>query len=106
MGGKELKYKAQRTEVDGITFASKREAKRYQTLKMELAAGVIENLELQPKYPIFFNGQKICTYIADFKYRLSGKEVVEDVKGFETPVFKIKKKLLKAAHGIDLFITK
>ena len=100
------KFRAKRTEVDGITFASKAEAARYQTLKLELANGIISDLELQPKFPISVNGYKICTYIADFRYKLSGRTVVEDVKGMQTPVFKIKAKLLKAVHNVDIFLTK
>jgi hypothetical protein len=100
------KFRAKRTEVDGIMFASKAEAARYQTLKLELANGIISDLELQPKFPISVNGYKICTYIADFRYKLNGRTVVEDVKGMQTPVFKIKAKLLKAVHNVNIFLTK
>lgn len=102
-----MKYGAKRTEVDGITFASKAEARRYQTLKMELAHGLIKNLELQPKFPITVNGYKICTYIADFRYDMpNGTKIVEDVKGVRTPIFNLKAKLLKAVYDIDIYITK
>lgn len=100
------KFGAKRTEVDGITFASKAEAARYKTLKMELANGIIKNLELQPKFPIIVEGVKVCTYIADFRYELNGRTIVEDVKGFQTPLFKLKAKLLKAKYKIDLYLTK
>lgn len=62
------------------------------------------HLELQPKYPLTVNGEKICTYIADFKYWDAQKnaEIVEDVKGVRTPVFRIKSKLVKALYGIDI----
>lgn len=42
------KYGAQRTTIDGIAFASKREASRYQELKLMQMAGEIQDLELQP----------------------------------------------------------
>lgn len=101
------KYRAKPTIVDGIRFASKAEARRYETLKMELAHGLIKNLELQPKYPIVINGLKVCTYIADFKYQmLNGRMIVEDVKGMQTPIFKIKSRLLQAVYGIEIYITK
>lgn len=100
------KYKAKPTVIDGIRFASKAEARRYETLKIELAAGIIKDLELQPKFPIVVNGVKICTYIADFKYLLKNREIIEDVKGVKTSVFNIKQKLLKAVYGIDVLITK
>ena len=62
------KYKAVKTTIDGITFDSKREAKRYTELKILEKAGYITHLELQPEYPITINGIKLCKYIADFRY--------------------------------------
>lgn len=94
------KYNAIRTTVDNITFASKAEAKRYSELKLLLNSGEIEMLDLQPKFPIVVNGKKICNYLADFSYYESGKRVVEDVKGMKTPIYKLKKKLTEALHGV------
>lgn len=96
------KYKAIRTTVDNITFASKKESVRYSELKMLLKAGKIELLELQPKFLIQVNGKKICNYLADFSYIEDGKRVVEDVKGYAggTPVYKLKAKLVEACHGV------
>jgi len=69
-------------------------------------AGEIINLELQPKFPIEVNGIKICTYIADFRYKeRDGTEVVEDCKGFKTDVYRLKKKLVKAIYGIEILET-
>ena len=73
--------------------------------------GLVRDLERQVKYDIVVNGEKICRYIADFRYKMvaddgSTKEVVEDAKGFETADFKIKKKLMKAVHQIDLYLSK
>ena len=98
------KYRAKRTEVDGIMFASGKEARRYVELKALERAGEIVNLELQPSFEIVINEVKICTYKADFKYVKLGAltEVVEDVKGFLTPVYRLKKKLMKAWHGIEI----
>jgi len=98
------KYRAIRTEVDGIKFASKREAERYSGLKHLLRAGEISNLRLQVPYVIEVNGQKICMYIADFVYfdNDTNQEVVEDAKGMSTPVFRLKKKLLRAVLGIEI----
>lgn len=81
-----------KTVVDGITFASKLEAKRYGELKLMLRSGDIDTLELQPRLDLHFNGVKICTYVADFRYRErpSLLVVVEDVKGKETREFKNK----------------
>ena len=95
------KYNSKKTVVDGITFSSKKEAKRYEELKLLLQSGDILNIELQPKFPIIINGVKVCTYIADFKYFDNKLKdfIVEDVKGFKTPVYNLKKKLLLATYG-------
>jgi hypothetical protein len=101
------KYKAIRTEVDGIMFHSKKEAKRYSELKLLEKAGEISQLELQPKFIIEIEGIKICNYIADFRYidkkaqgnnGQMGTTVVEDVKGVLTPVYRLKKKLVEALY--------
>jgi len=96
------KYRAIRTEVDGIMFASKKEALRYKELKFLLQEQRISDLVLQPKFPIQVNGKKICTYIADFMYNEDGKQVVEDVKGVKTSVYRIKKKLTEAIYNITI----
>ena len=99
------KYHALKTEVDNIKFASRREAARYSQLKLLEASGAISNLELQPKFPIVVNGVKICTYIADFQYVETGAKVIEDSKGFRTPVYRLKKKLMQAVYDIDILET-
>jgi hypothetical protein len=100
------KYKAVRTEVDGIKFASKLEAKRYGELRLLERAGEIKFLALQVKFPIMINDEKICTYIADFKYFVpvegGQKIVIEDAKGCLTPMYRLKKKLVKVLYGIDI----
>jgi hypothetical protein len=48
------------------------------------------------------NGVLVCTYVGDFDYWENGEYIVEDVKGFLTPVFKLKRKLVKALHGITI----
>lgn len=81
--------------MNGHSFASKKEAQRYVELLILQNSHQISNLELQPKFPFIINGKKVCTYIADFRYLDKNNiEIVEDVKGFKTPVYKIKKKLL------------
>ncbi len=107
------KYKAIRTTVDGITFASKKEAARYAVLKIAEKAGEIRNLERQPRFKIFVPDSplmgnetcwtRVCDYVADFSYEVPGlvsNPVIEDVKGFKTPVYRLKKKLVEAQYGI------
>ena len=96
------KYGNKKTVVDNITFDSMKEAARYGELKLLEKAGKIDLLELQPKFRLEVNGEKICTYIADFQYDDDGHTVVEDVKGVKTAIYRLKKKLVKAIFGIDI----
>lgn len=99
------KYRSKKTVADGITFASKKEANRYLILKALLKNGEISNLRLQVPFDLSVNGFKVCSYVADFVYAENGIEKVEDVKGMITPVYRLKKKLMKAIHGIEIFET-
>ena len=116
------KYKAVKTTIDGITFDSKKEAKRYTELKLLEKTGMISHLELQPEYKIIINGVKVCTYRGDFQYFTVRREdekpyrnskgelvvqtmtgdpeghILEDVKGFKTPIYRLKKKLVEACY--------
>lgn len=85
-------------------FDSKLESTRYSVLRSQLRAGIIRDLKTQVEYPLFVNGQHVCTYIADFVYYKKGKLVVEDVKGFTTAVFRLKRVLFRAIHGVDIHI--
>ena len=99
------KYGNKRTEVDGITFDSRKEAERYCDLKMMERAGMISDLELQKKFEIIPKTDKFraCHYIADFVYTThGGKVVIEDVKGCRTKDYLIKKKLVYAKYGIEI----
>jgi len=99
------KYGAVKTTIDGITFDSKKEAARYQQLKLLERAGEIDRLELQPKYDLVVNGVNIGFYRADFRYWQGIKQIVEDVKGVRTSVYQIKKRLIAAIYGIEIFET-
>ena len=107
------KYGNIATVVDGIRFASKREARRWQDLRLLEKAGEIRNLMRQVRYPLTVNGIRITTYIADYVYvplnRISKEwefnDVVEDVKGVRTPVYKLKRALMFAIHGIKIVET-
>lgn len=100
------KYRNTPVEVDGVKFDSKAEARRYGELLLLLRAGEIAGLEVQPKFVLTVNGVKVCKYFGDFAYvAVNGARVVEDVKSAATrtnPVYRLKKKLLKACEGIDI----
>jgi hypothetical protein len=98
------KYRAQPTWVDGIRFASKKEARRYAELLLLVKVGEIENVQVQPAYPITLNGCAICVYKADYRYfdKKAQGWVIEDVKGMKTPVYRLKKRLVEAQYGIRI----
>jgi Protein of unknown function (DUF1064) len=98
------KYRAVKTEVDGIVFHSKREAKRYGELRLLEKAGEILQLRLQVKYAVNINGIKVCEYRADFAYYDCENKcyVIEDCKGVRTAVYRLKKKLVEAYYGITV----
>ena len=87
-------------------FASKKEAKRYQELLLMEKAGEISHLRTQVPYDIDINGIHVCRYIADFVYHdeamIGDRRIVEDAKGMRTDVYKLKKKLMLAVHGITI----
>ena len=119
------KYNAQKVVYDGITFDSKREAKRYQVLKLLERSGEISNLRLQVEYELIpnqyrteerygKNGRRLkdkqillerrCCYVADFVYvdNRTGETVVEDCKGMRVEPYQVKKKLMLWVHGIRI----
>lgn len=113
------KYRAQPVEIDGHRFASTAEARRYTELKALLAAGEITDLELQPAFHIVIDGRPVripskgypngraVRYLADFRYRTrDGRVVVEDVKGMDTDVSKLKRALVEAIHQVKVEVIK
>lgn len=102
---KKNKYGNKRVEYDGIKFDSIGEKNRYIVLKSMEERNIISDLKLQVTYDLKVNNDLICRYRADFVYIRDGFSVTEDLKGVETPEFKLKKKLMKAIHGIDILLT-
>lgn len=103
------KYKSVRTHG----YASKREYKRAQELKVMEAAGLITALKEQVSFVIAdkcqllqpdgkYKTSRARRYIADFVYTENGSEVVEDAKGFRTDIYKLKRHLLKERLGFDI----
>lgn len=99
----ENKYRNIPTVVDGITFPSRLEARRYTELQLLKRAGEVVSFNRQVNYKIVVNGHHITTYRADFVVLWKdGEETVEDTKGVKTPEYKIKAALMKAVHGIEI----
>jgi len=90
--------------VDGIKFDSPAEAKRYLELRQMERFGEVSDIRLQVAYPFIENGKVCFNYYADFVYVLTatGEEVVEDVKGMMTDIYRLKKKLIDARYGIRI----
>lgn len=106
------KYNSKKTVVDGQTFDSKKEANRYKELRLLEKAGEIKDLRTQVKFKLIpaqrdeATGKVIereCSYKADFVYyEEDGETVVEDVKGFRTKEYIIKRKLMLYQYGIRI----
>ncbi len=106
---KPAKYRNTKCEHEGIKFDSQKERSHWFRLIQLQAAGQIRDLRLQVPFVIapaaVVGGKKkqARRYVADFVYRdAAGELVVEDVKGFLTPMYEFKKHLMKTVHGIDI----
>ena len=113
------KYQSKKVIVDGITFDSRKEANRYKELSLLERAGAISDLQRQVKYqllpaqysPVFDKKarkwkqrcvEREVSYLADFVYQQDGTTVVEDVKGFKTKDYILKRKMMRYFHGVEI----
>lgn len=98
------KYKNEKVEYDGKIFDSKKEYKRYRELEILLKKGLIGQLRLQVPYELNEGGTHSLRYVADFVYidAKTGKEIVEDSKGYRTKEYKKKRRLMKSVHKITI----
>ena len=99
------KYHAVRTNG----YSSRKEAIRGAELELLERAGAISNLRKQPSYILLDawpegGYKRPLMYVGDFEYfdKAVDRIILEDVKGFRTPVYKIKKRLLEQLHGIKI----
>lgn len=102
---KKGKFNNVKTIIGDMKFDSRGESQRYLVLKAREDAGEISDLKRQTSYRITVNGVKVCDYRPDFEYVLEDRtHVVEDFKSKATitPTFRLKVKLMKAVHGIDV----
>lgn len=112
------KYYSRKVTIDGVTFDSQKEARRFRELCLLEKAGKITNLQRQVKFELIpsqrIDGkvvERACTYVADFVYEtpiyfgktiIGKKAIVEDTKGFKTKDYIIKRKLMLHVHGIKI----
>ena len=102
------KFNARKVNIDGFQFDSAAEANRYGELKLLERAGEIERLQVHPRFAIEMNGTKICVVELDFSFFDTAKEMTRyiDVKGVDTALSKLKRKLIKAAYAIEVEVEK
>lgn len=118
------KYKAKKVTVNGITYHSQKEYRRFCELSLLERAGKVTDLQRQVKFVLVptqyeryerystKTGKRLkdgirtveqeVSYIADFVYTEDGKQVVEDSKGYRTADYIIKRKLMLHVHGIKI----
>ena len=96
------KFNAKRTETDGIKFASKKEAKRYQELKLLQEQGEIVFFLRQVPLHLEGNTKYVCDWLI---FYADGSAVFEDTKGMLTPTFKLKKKQVEAKYPIEIVLS-
>lgn len=95
------KFNAVKTAVDGIKFASKKEAKYYQQLNLRKMAGEIVFFLRQ--VPFHLPGG--VTYRVDFQeFHADGSVHFIDVKGFSTKDFIMKKKMVEDLYPVEIEI--
>lgn len=97
------KFNAKRTELDGIKFASKREAARYITLKVLIEKGDVVFFTRQTPLHLPGNVKYVCDFVV---YWADGTVTFEDVKGMTTPMFTLKKKQVEAMYPIEIMVIK
>lgn len=113
------KYHSRKITQDGKTYDSMKEFRRFNELALLEKAGAIKDLETQVKFVLLpaqyeriFDKktkrwkdvciERECAYYADFTYEENGERIVEDTKGFKTPEYRIKRKLMYYIHGIRI----
>jgi hypothetical protein len=75
----------------GINYAAE--------LDIRVKAGELERWERQVPIELRINDHKICTYTIDFvEYDTRGNIMYTEIKGFETPEWRLKWKLFDALH--------
>ena len=110
------KYRAKKTTFDGIEFDSQAEARRWAHLCLLEKAGEVRNIRRQVPYVLAQSvklygetrARPSVRYVADFVYEdvKWGRMVVEDVKGMDTPMSRLKRHLMATTHGIMVRVVK
>lgn len=108
---KSNKYGARKVVVDGVTFDSSKEYIRWKELQLLQRSGEICELQRQVWFALLpsqeYKGKRVeapVAYIADFTYidHRTGEYVVEDVKGFKTKEYILKRKMMLYFHNLRI----
>lgn len=105
------KYRNRRVVIDGLIFDSQAEADRWMELQALERSGDISGLrrqvtyELAPSVTVQGRKRPPIRYIADFVYERHGQTLTEDKKGYKTEVYRLKRHLMMAIHGIEIHET-
>lgn len=85
-------------------FASKKEERVINDLRLQEKFGLISNLQTQVRYELTpkFGNERASHYIADAVFVEDGKTVVMDCKGFRTREYILKRKFLRYRYGIEI----
>lgn len=101
MAGNKYGAKKIKDPATGFVFDSKKEFHRWCELRILEKAGKISGLQRQVKFELIpkQEGMRAIHYIADFTYYEDGNFIVEDCKGYQTDVYKMKKRLMLWVWG-------
>jgi hypothetical protein len=103
---KRNKFRAVKTTIDNIIFDSKMESYHYLILKQLADSGKVSNLEIHPKFPIYIKNKLVCKVILDFAYDDDIGTHYIDVKGMDTPISRLKRKMVEAEYDITVEVIK
>ncbi|MHA2039079.1 MAG: DUF1064 domain-containing protein [Promethearchaeota archaeon] len=103
------KYRAKKTDYRGHTYDSKKEADYAKGLDLAMQSGselAPISWERQIKLNVRINDKHICYYVVDFIVTYSDRVEYIDVKGYKKgcayQMFRLKKKMVEAFHGIEI----
>lgn len=106
---KRSKYGNRKVVVDGRKYDSQAEAAYGERLLLRERVGEVGGVEMHPRFKLLGpKGELICVYVADFAFwdHAEDRFRVVDVKGVETDVFKLKRKMMQALKGIEVEVVK
>ncbi len=93
------KFNAKPTELDGIRFSSKKEAKRYSELKLLQKSSEVLFFIRQVPFHLPANVRYVCDFMV---FWTNGEVTIEDVKGMKTDMYIVKKKILEDMYPIKI----